>query len=139
MSTSVGNLSAILSKWGALTAGMGDREASVVAWVMECEVSYLRRVADTWPTETKGFFKYLFPIIRRVVPQVTVLDLLACSDHKHRLILRVLKLVNNEAKFVLENDRPNTEWEPLGPNELQLLKDLAIRIVEAIQSFPEPT
>jgi hypothetical protein len=129
-------------KWRPLTEGLGRGAARITAWALEKEARYLNDdiTEDERRKAIGPTLKYIFPIIRRVVPQISVLDKLAFwgdefEHHIRDLVHREIEVMCNE--MVVDGRHENST--PRHLKGRKVIRDLAQRITKSIQSFPEDT
>jgi len=142
-------LDTIVKRWEPLIRGVeSPTDAQLICWVMEQETRYQKAkfvgAGDDPAAKARiGMaFKFIFPIIRRAVPKINVLDRLAslggADTAQVALQGAVWPIVVDELSPMLVAEGASGEPSALGFTDgVKFTRDLAGRIASAVLSCPE--
>jgi hypothetical protein len=129
-------------KWTPVTKSMEGRNAYLAAWAMEREAKFLQAQSDA--PETKALIgpviKYMFPVIRMVLSDLTVLDEIVGVDDRAALAAIFDGYVKTSCEAILETEagygRRDLEAQPEDLLGHELVVGLAGRLADATLCYP---
>jgi hypothetical protein len=141
---SVPTVDDILKKWSPLTEGLGYSEARRLAWVLEGEACYLHGAVACYLhgavdgpklLTIKPALEFIFPLIRRVVPRITVLERIVFSTNKE-LSSYVRGALREELSFIMRVYLDSGKSVDGADQVEEMFDAITARIMKSLQEYP---
>jgi len=129
-----------IEKWGPLTEGLDKRTQGLCSWVMEQEAKHLQTLTNSVNGNgTLGpVLKFLFPVMRRTVERVSVLDHIAATSDRVELS-RIYQGLVDDACVVVEAVHAERSGSEPDPDSLlchEVIRSLGSRLADYTLSYP---